>query len=173
MITARDNPLVKVTRADWPSPLELEPMQSARRLAYSCRLSPRETELLVRGVVPREMEDHWFIFEEDDVVHLYRSWTGIELFAIQLRRLAGGGAEIAEVAVNDRNYPHTPRRRRLARLLRRPSIEDLDKGADEILDVFFDSLTETPTLAVVIPGHVFGLNVNRGAAGTSSSSAPT
>jgi hypothetical protein len=30
------------------------------------------------------MEDHWFIFEEDDVVHLVRSWTGLELFAVPI-----------------------------------------------------------------------------------------
>lgn len=76
-------------------------MSPARPLAYARRFSPEETQVLVRGVRPREMEDHWFIFAEDGVLHLYRSWTGYELFKIRLRRSADGGPEIAEVMVND------------------------------------------------------------------------
>jgi hypothetical protein len=111
--------------------------------------------VLVRGVVPREMEDHWFIFEEDDVVHLYRSWTLWEAFAIRLHRLADGGAEIAEVAANDEHA--------------RAPIEEFDSGASDVLDVFFDSFSETPTGATVVGAdgkpvplglarHVYGLH---------------
>lgn len=145
-------------------------MRSARRLPYSRRLSAGQTEVLVRGLVPREMEDHWFIFEEDDVVHLYRSWTGVEAFAIQLHRVADGGAEIAEVAVNV-EFARSPRRRPATRL-RRSLVEVFDNTPESILDVFFDSLSATPTVAVGIPGHVYGLNVSGGDAGTASPSAP-
>lgn len=92
-------------------------MSSARSLGYARRFSADEMEILVRGVVPREMEDHWFIFEEDDVLYLYRSWTGYELFTIRLRRLADGGAEIAEVMLNDE---YARRREGWWRIGRRP-----------------------------------------------------
>jgi hypothetical protein len=45
------------------------------------------------------MEDHWFIFAEDDVVHFHRSWTGAEVYALRLRRLPDGGAEVDELYV--------------------------------------------------------------------------
>jgi hypothetical protein len=95
------------------------------------------------------MEDHWFVFEEDDVVHLYRSWTSWEAFAIRLHRLADGGAEIAEVAAND-EYA-------------RPPLEGFDSGAKVVLDSFFDSVSETPTGAIDeddplgLARHLYGL----------------
>jgi hypothetical protein len=139
---------VKVTRADWPPELELKPMQSSRRLAYSRRLTPRATEVLVRGVRPLE-SDHWFIFEEDDVVHLYRTPWDIHWFAIRLHRLADGGAEIAEVAYNE-EYADDPRpawkRTRMAETGR--STKRLDRGARWILNHFFDSFSETRAAAV-------------------------
>jgi hypothetical protein len=46
------------------------------------------------------MEDRWFIFAEDDVVHFHRSWTGDEVFALRLRRLPDGGAEVDELCVH-------------------------------------------------------------------------
>jgi hypothetical protein len=129
-------------------------MSSGRPLAYARRFSPEETEVLARGIVPREMEDHWFIFEEDDVLHRYRSWTGYELFTIRLRRLADGGAEIAEVMLNDE---HARTRRGRWRIGRRPRMDDFERHARYILDVLFDSITPNPPLAVGLPGHVYGL----------------
>jgi hypothetical protein len=159
------NAPVKVTRADWGfSGWELQPMKSARRLPYSRRLAAQEMEVLVRGFHPREMEDHWFIFEEDGVVHLHRSWTGIEFCAFQLHPLADGGAEITEVMVNEASEELRPRRRRT--LLRRARIEDdldeFETRSAHILDVFFDSISGTPwpeDRRGSLESVVYGLNV--------------
>jgi hypothetical protein len=122
-------------------------MKSARRLPYSRRLAAQETEVLVRGFQPREMEDHWFIFEEDGVVHLHRSWTGNEFCAFQLHPLADGGAEITEVMVDEANEELRWRPRRRRKLLRRARIEDdldeFETRSTHILDIFFDSMAGT------------------------------
>lgn len=128
-------------------------MSAARPLAYARRFSAEETEVLVGGIAPREMDEHWFIFEEVDVLHLVRSWTEYELFTIKLRRLADGGAEIAEVMLNE----HARTRQRRWRFGRRPRVEDFERDARCILDVLFDSVTANPTLAVGLAGHVYGL----------------
>ncbi len=39
-------------------------------------------ELIRLGLLPLQMEDKWFIFFEDPVLHLHRSWTGYETFRI-------------------------------------------------------------------------------------------
>lgn len=112
-------------------------MQSSRRLPYTRRFSTRETEILLQGVEPRGMDDHWFIFAEDDVVHLHRSWTGYEPFAIRLDRFPDGSAEIADLFVNDEPQSPQPRRRRFR--IRPRRIEDVDRTS-ETLDIYFDSL---------------------------------
>jgi hypothetical protein len=136
-------------------------MKSARRLPYSRRLTAQETEVLVRGFHPYEMEDHWFIFEEDGVVHLHRSWGGLEFCAFQLDRLADGGAEITEVMVDEASEELRPQRRRT--LLRRARIEDeldeFEPRSAHILDVFFDSMAGTPwpeDRRESLERHVFG-----------------
>jgi hypothetical protein len=95
-LVGRDNDSVVVRRSDW----ELcKPMESARRPPYERRFSASETEAVLRGLKPSEMEDRWFIFAEDDVVHFHRSWIGDEIFALRLRRFPDGGAEVDELSV--------------------------------------------------------------------------
>jgi hypothetical protein len=122
-------------------------MTVMRPIPYARRLSAEATEVLVRGFRPREMEDHWFIFEEDDVVHLVRSWTGLELFAVPIHRLTDGGAEIAEVLVNEQDGGDP---------------DGLVERAEAILDVFFGSLAAPPTSSVSLVEHVYGLNADPG-----------
>ncbi|PYS78818.1 MAG: hypothetical protein DMF70_14155 [Acidobacteria bacterium] len=55
------------------------------------------------GVTPREMEDKWFIFLEDDWVFFHRSWTGICIYQIKISS-AGDSHSVTEAWVNsDRN----------------------------------------------------------------------
>jgi hypothetical protein len=152
---------MKVARDDWLTG-ELRPIDSGRRLPYFRRITPWAAGFLRHGFVPREMEDHWFIFEEDGVVHLYRSWTGIEFATFELRPLPDGGAEVVEVRVSDEAEiaPQSPGR--LARLLHRErrqttEPEDLDGVLTKVLDFFFDSLAGVPT-GSDLARHVFGLN---------------
>jgi hypothetical protein len=110
---------MKVTRADWH--VELQPLEDPQRLEFERRLSPVEAETLRLGIKPREVEDHWFVVEEDGVVHLVRSWTGIEFFTLRLEPLAD------EFAVTDVMVSGGPD-------------EDEDAGSRGILEIFIDSL---------------------------------
>lgn len=39
-----------------------------------------EYQKLIRGHIPYQMEDKWFIFYEDDWLYFYRSWTGYGMY---------------------------------------------------------------------------------------------
>jgi hypothetical protein len=58
-----------------------------------------QTAALLRGFHPAEMEDKWIVFSDDPSadgttsVHLYRSWTGIEIIRVDLQ-LTGTGSRI-------------------------------------------------------------------------------
>ena len=36
------------------------------------------------GLIPKEMEDKWFIYYENDWLHFHRSWTGHEIFHAEI-----------------------------------------------------------------------------------------
>jgi hypothetical protein len=63
-------------------------------------------------------------FEEDGVVHLVRSWTGTEIFTLQLQPLGSGGFEVKDVMASGG-----------------PESEEEDEGSREILDTLLDSLS--------------------------------
>jgi len=44
--------------------------------------SPEEYALLAHGLVPKQMEDKWFIFLEDGRLYLCRSWTGCCIYEV-------------------------------------------------------------------------------------------
>lgn len=53
-------------------------------LTYERTLTPMETAKLVRGWLSQSMEEKWFIYFEDGVLHIHRSWTGYEIFRVHL-----------------------------------------------------------------------------------------
>ncbi|HSN56116.1 MAG TPA: hypothetical protein VLT32_15685, partial [Candidatus Sulfomarinibacteraceae bacterium] len=55
--------------------------------------------MIRRGVVPREMEDKWFVYWKDGALHFHCSWTGFCVFEV---RFACGeqGAVAVEAVVN-------------------------------------------------------------------------
>lgn len=44
---------------------------------------PFESWLIWRGVVPKEMEDKWFIYAKDDALLFRRSWTGTLVYVVE------------------------------------------------------------------------------------------
>ncbi len=69
----------EATRSDWktkempeknePFPLEMD-------------LTAGEFSLLRQGHIPQEMEDKWFLFFEEGVLYVCRSWTGFCIYQI-------------------------------------------------------------------------------------------
>lgn len=52
-------------------------------LNYKAEFTHSEFEAIARGLVPEAMEDKWFIYLEDDVLYLHRSWTGSCIYQVQ------------------------------------------------------------------------------------------
>ena len=47
------------------------------------RFSLQEFQRIQRGLVPKEMEDKWFIYWQDDALFFHRSWSGYCIFVVR------------------------------------------------------------------------------------------
>jgi len=75
-------------------------MPEARaRLAYTRTFDPAEHARVTRGIVPEQMEDKWFIFYEAPWLWFHRSWTGVAIYAVQLR-VEGTASAVDEAWAN-------------------------------------------------------------------------
>lgn len=45
---------------------------------------------LTKGFIPKEMEDKWFIYFEDNKLFMHRSWTGFLVCSINFKEQDGG-----------------------------------------------------------------------------------
>jgi hypothetical protein len=61
--------------------------------------TPIQFAWLKQGVVPRDMDDRWFVFYEAPWLYLHRSWTGNALFQARFEERATGAA-LVEALVN-------------------------------------------------------------------------
>lgn len=87
---------MRATSTSWKT----EPLPASRaRLKLDRSFDAVEWEALQQGVIPEEMEDKWFIYEEGGWLNFHRSWTGFCVYRIGLRKTPTGG-EIAEAWVN-------------------------------------------------------------------------
>ncbi|WP_312669048.1 NUDIX hydrolase [Stutzerimonas nitrititolerans] len=101
-------------RTDWQSKF----MPAARvTVPLETRYSLQEMATIVRGFVPTEMEEKWFIFYEDGVLHCHRSWTGICIFRVHFRPCdSGWQAWQVEINRHSGQYTATDEREDLALL---------------------------------------------------------
>lgn len=74
-------------------------------LAVNGDYSAEAFERIAEGFVPADMDERWFVWTDDKhVVHIHRSWTGVELFAVAFApdgdgyRIAGAEVNISEEA---------------------------------------------------------------------------
>jgi hypothetical protein len=72
--------------------------EACARLGYERRFTAEEQRRLALGIVPRNMEDKWFIFFEDGWLYLHRSWTGACIYRVRLAPV-DEGCEVAEAWV--------------------------------------------------------------------------
>jgi hypothetical protein len=87
---------VKATSKSWKT----QPLPAERaRLTLERSFNASEWEALREGVVPEEMEDKWFIYEEGGWLNFHRSWTGVCVYRVGPRKTPAGG-EISEAWVN-------------------------------------------------------------------------
>jgi len=88
-------PSEPATSASW----KIKPLPEKRApLRYERRFSAAEHARLVRGLVPVEMEDKWFIYLEDGLLRLHRSWTGACIYGVRLAMEGDGEGSVVEEA---------------------------------------------------------------------------
>ena len=74
----------------------------SQSIALDREYSMKEFDRLRAGMVPQEMEDHWFLYFEEPWLYLHRSWTGFCIYRVRFE-LAGTRARVAEAIVNRRS----------------------------------------------------------------------
>lgn len=53
-------------------------------------LSDDMMECIKYGHIPDAMEDHWFMYCDEDTIRYYRSWTGICIYVAKYEKTDGG-----------------------------------------------------------------------------------
>ena len=67
----------------------LKPLPAVRKQLPFTRIFTRsEYQKITFGHIPKEMEDKWFIFFENDKIYFHRSWTGFCMFEVALQPTA-------------------------------------------------------------------------------------
>ena len=88
----------------------VEPLHPLTPIPYSDEFSAEELEKISRGFVPRDMDDHWFIFREGDSVFVHRSWTGHLMYRVDLDITQSGARVLAAfAAISDQRPPRGAR----------------------------------------------------------------
>ena len=77
--------------------------------------SPQEMKRLSEGLVPRQMEDKWFIYWKDDTLYFHRSWTGYCVYIVRFVAESGSFRMIeADVNRDPKQYKQTSDERDVA-----------------------------------------------------------
>jgi len=86
----------QATRDSWKT----EPMPEAKRQLHVDRtFTEEEYRRLQKGLLPKEMEDKWFAYFENEWLYIHRSWTGFCIYQVHLVS-SGSVYSIGEIWVN-------------------------------------------------------------------------
>lgn len=75
----------KATKEDWITEL---PPEYLIQIKLDLEYTQEEYDELMLGLVPKVMEDKWFIYSEGDWLYFHRSWTGAFIGKIKFRQEA-------------------------------------------------------------------------------------
>ncbi len=93
------------TRDSW----QIQPMPEAKiRLHVDRTFTEEEYRCLQRGLLPKEMEDKWFAYFENEWLYIHRSWTGFCIYQVHLVS-SGSAYRMDEIWVNADTNQFTPR----------------------------------------------------------------
>jgi hypothetical protein len=145
--------MTRASRTSWKT---LPPPQQREALGFAASFTDAETEMLVLGLVPKEMEEKWFIYferpahrgptvsQESASPHgwllFHRSWTGACIYGVHLERSPGGARVVDSwVSRDPAQYKGTDVEydRKLLRflidalLLRQPAVFPMPAGVEE------------------------------------------
>lgn len=68
------------TKASWKN----EPIDNPRRIEISLHFTEKQFSNIIRGLLPQQMEDKWFIYFENGWLYIHRSWTGLGIYKAQI-----------------------------------------------------------------------------------------
>ena len=68
------------TKTDWQNC----PIDNPKRIELELHFTDKQFRKLIKGLIPSQMEDKWFIFHEDNWLYFHRSWTGCGIYKAQL-----------------------------------------------------------------------------------------
>jgi hypothetical protein len=88
-----------MTRATITSWKTLPPPERREPLDFAAEFTDAETDHLVFGLIPKEMQDKWFICFHQGWLLFHRSWTGACIYSLRLEAIRGG-ARVADSWVN-------------------------------------------------------------------------
>ncbi|CAB4040993.1 Hypothetical predicted protein, partial [Paramuricea clavata] len=65
--------------------------------------SDQEMEKIKFGIIPRDMDDRWFIYygEDEETLYLHRSWTGFCVYMVKFKNVDSGFAALNTVVNED------------------------------------------------------------------------
>jgi hypothetical protein len=72
-----------------------EPFTEGLPLSFRAEFSDEELRRMEAGLIPKEMEDKWFVCYEAPHLFFHRSWTGQPVYRVALKSTSGG-AMVAE-----------------------------------------------------------------------------
>jgi hypothetical protein len=72
-----------------------EPFTEGVPLLYRSDFDAQQFARLKEGLIPRDMEDKWFIYFEEPHLFLHHSWTGKPVYRLTLKDVLNG-AEVTE-----------------------------------------------------------------------------
>lgn len=93
----RKRSMKKATKNDWE--LFHLPDQHVS-LEVSRNFDRCQMDRIEMGIIPRDMDERWLIYYEDDILYLHRSWTGYCTFVVRFIALEDGSARMCECLVS-------------------------------------------------------------------------
>jgi 8-oxo-dGTP diphosphatase len=80
MTNAKREPAAAARKSDW----RIQPLpRRFTTINLSRTFDPGEMRRIQAGLVPREMEEKWFIYWEANTLFFHRSWTGVCIYAVR------------------------------------------------------------------------------------------
>ena len=75
--------MIKIaTKTSWQN----HPIDNPKRIDIDLQFTDKQFSKLFRGLIPRQMEDKWFIYFENDWLFFHRSWTGFGNYKAKLNK---------------------------------------------------------------------------------------
>lgn len=75
-----ENPLPNKKEKAYKNSWKNEDFKTFDKVDCNIKITKEEMNILKMGHIPEVMEDHWFMYCDDNSINYYRSWTGIQIF---------------------------------------------------------------------------------------------